>query len=133
MTKPKLSRREARWPYLFAEFNLDKINLIKGSIHVLGDASSRTIHDNGYEIRTTTLHRLAVTDEFKSNYEGAQVYEPILRVMQNYFPSNPIKSEQLRQLLPHFKLKEDSLFYDGNKCVPRRNVGKLLTQANDSK
>ena len=46
--KKDLSRREARWLEILSEFRIFSITLRKGSIHVLGGASSRIKHCHEY-------------------------------------------------------------------------------------
>lgn len=43
-TKPKLSRREARWLPLLSQFNITKVTLKQGALQVLADALSRIRH-----------------------------------------------------------------------------------------
>lgn len=63
-TKKNLSRRETRLLDLFADFNIEKISLVKGKVHVLGDAHSR-ISQPSCEISNGTISNIQYPNDFK--------------------------------------------------------------------
>ena len=96
LTKPKLGRREAHWLDLFAEFNLDKISLVKGSIHVLGDAISRIPTQDHYCIGHTMVSFPTIKDSFLENYSNDQLFGPIYKALDGKFPSSTIEADRVR-------------------------------------
>ena len=91
-TKPKLSRREARWLETLGNFGIFPITLKPGKIHVLGDTLSRAPHAsmNSVEILSANV------EEIWDNYENDRVFGPLLKVM---------KGERLKDIVQQRKLR----------------------------
>lgn len=131
LTKKNLSRREARWLDLFAQFNLDKITLVQGRIHVLGDALSRIRNNDPVEL--SNVHITTFHNTFRDNYNGDQFFSPIIKALKGDLPKEPVTCERIKFLLPHFRQEEGILYYKDMVCVPRKNVTELLQMAHNDK
>lgn len=133
LTKKSLSRREMRWLDLFAEFNLDKITLVQGKIHVLGDALSRIPTDSNFVINNISSSKPSFEDEFNSAYSTDQFFGPIYRALETgLLPSDPIQRKRIESIQHRFKLHNGALLYDGKKCVPRKLVKRVLYLSHDT-
>lgn len=133
LTKKNLSRRETRWLDLFAEFNLDKLTLKQGKIHVLGDALSRIPQESEFKISNVELSSIIPEDIFIAHYPTDQAFGSIYKALSGDLPSDPIEERRITRLLPLFTLKDGILYYQNKKCVPRKVIRNILYQAHDSK
>ena len=129
-SKPKLSRKEARWLETLGNFGVFPITLKPGKIHVLGDVLSRAPHapDNDVNVNDMEVPFIQFEDVI-GEYDDDQLFGPIVRALNNTWSDNPKEKIRLKQLLPYFKLGGKRLFYNGKLCVPRLcpQLCKLLT------
>ncbi len=95
-TKPKLSRREARWVETLGNFGIFPISLKPGKIHVLGDTLSRAPHAsvNVLEVLKMDL------DEFFSCYEDDKYYGAVLLRIKGEDVRDEIVRRKIDKLLP---------------------------------
>ena len=132
-SKPKLSRREARWVETLGNFGVFPITLKPGKIHVLGDALSRAPHAredphvNDVEIPYIKF------DDVISGYDEDQFFGPVVRALKDEWPENPKEAEKLKRMLPMFTMEGVKLLYNGKVCVPRKSVSTILHIAHDSR
>lgn len=136
-SKTQLSRREARWVEFLGHFGISQLTLVKGKIHVLGDAPSRAPHAEASPAGINMLHSVVPTlelpNDFKSNYESDITFGEIYRYLKGNKPENAISLARLSRLSKHFRLLDDVLYYDGLICVPKANVKDILFLAHDNK
>ena len=135
-TKPKLSRKEARWLETLGNFGIFPITLKPGSIHVLGDVLSRAPHImNGKD--GTMLNSLEVPfiefEDVVTRYDDDQFFGPVVKALNGDFPDDKIQRYKIEKILPMFRKEGSRLFYNGKLCVPRRSVSTILQLAHDSK
>lgn len=128
-TKPKLSRREARWLEILGNFGIFPINLKPGKIHVLGDTLSRAPHAL---VNAVDIMKIK-TEDVLGSYEDDQFYGPLLKVMNGVKLPNEFQQKKFEKLTPFFQLKGSKIFYDGKLCVPRKAVSNVLQLAHDAK
>ena len=135
-TKPKLSRKEARWLETLGNFGIFPITLKPGKIHVLGDTLSRAPHVIKSE-SGTLLNSLEVPfiefEDVITRYDDDQFFGPIVRAMDGKFPNDEVQKRKLEKVLPMFSRNGQKLLYNGKVCVPRRSVSSVLQLAHDSK
>jgi len=132
-TKPKLSRREARWVETLGNFGVFPITLKPGKIHVLGDTLSRAPHaEKDPDVNAIDVPFINFKDVITS-YEEDQFFQPIVNAMDGKWPDNPKERKKLEELLPMFKMKDGKLLYNGKLCVPRKSVSTILQIAHDSR
>jgi len=133
-TKPKLSRREARWSDTLGNFGVFPITLKPGKIHVLGDTLSRAPHasiDDDACVNDVEVPYIQFEDVI-SGYEDDQFFGPILRALSDEWPDDPKQKLKLEKMLPMFEYKDKRLTYNGKICVPRKCVSTILGIAHDS-
>ena len=128
-TKPKLSRREARWLETLGNFGIFPINLKPGKIHVLGDALSRAPQVSVNFLEVVNFDLGFVLD----GYESDEFYGPLLNVMNGGKLSNEVKHKKFKSLLPLFHRDGNKLFYDDKLCVPRKAISRIMQLAHDAK
>eukprot|EP00171_Calliarthron_tuberculosum_P023944 IDg23944t1 len=128
-TKPNVSRREARWLHYLSQFNITKVTLKPGRIHVLGDVLSK-IRDGPI---ISNIHALKVhlPENFIQNYSSDQTFGPLIDAMNGTRPSDQTHVARLKRLIDVFKLKNGMLYYGNKLCVPRSNIRDLLELAHD--
>ena len=132
-SKPKLSRREARWLETLGNFGVFPINLKPGKIHVLGDVLSRAPHAEEADLFVNDVEVPHIKfEDVIFGYEEDQFFGPIIRALRNEWPDNPKNRLKLEKLVPLFKLENKKLFYMNKVCVPRKCVSTLLQIAHDS-
>jgi len=133
-TKPKLSRREARWLEAFGNFGIFPINLKPGKIHVLGDVLSRAPHaeDAGACVNDVEIPFIRFEDVI-SGYEEDQFFGPVVEALLDKWPEDAIEKLKLEKMLPMFRLDGKRLLYNGKVCVPRRCVATVLGIAHDAR
>lgn len=100
-TKKNLSRREARWLDLFAKFNLDKITLVQGRIHVLGDAQPRIPQQTS--IQLSNIHVATFYNTFRENYKTDQFFSPVIKALDGEFSEDAVASDNVKYLLSRFR------------------------------
>ena len=133
-SKPKLSRKEARWLETLGNFGVFPITLKPGKIHVLGDVLSRAPHapDNDVNVNDMEVPFIQFEDVIRE-YDDDQLFGPVARALNKKWSDNPKEKFRLKQLLPYFKLDGKRLFYNGKFCVPRKSVSTIMQIAHDSK
>lgn len=133
-TKPMLSRREARWLELFAQFGITRVNLKPGRVHVLGDVLSRAPHimEDTTLVNTVSASGVQGALPFHPEYEDDQLFGPIVKGIQGELPQDKVQRDRTTRLLPLFSYLDGTLWYDKKICVPRRNVKDILYHAHDS-
>jgi len=132
-TKPKLSRREARWVETLGNFGVFPITLKPGKIHVLGDTLSRAPHAEEYPHVNDVEVPYIDIEEIISNYDEDQFFGPVVRAMKGTWPKDPKEALRLEKVLPMFKMNGVKLLYNGKLCVPRKSVASVLQIAHDSR
>lgn len=136
-TKPALSRRESRWLDFLGQFGITRLTLVKGKIHVLGDALSRAPHIATNNVETRKPTSLTIEAELPigmtENYDSDQFFHTYFRALKGSFPNENVIRERVMQLLPEFQLEEDVLKFRGKVCVPRANVRDIMHLAHDCK
>lgn len=131
-TKPNLSRREARWLDLFAQFDIDNMCLQPGRVYVLGDVLSRAPHVmEPVEIGNLEASRVSVDMQFEKKHEDDQLFGPLFRAMNGKPPTEKVERSRVDRMLPSFHTKDAVLYYKGNICVPRESVRSILHLAHD--
>lgn len=136
-SKPSLSRREARWLEILADFNISTLNLKPGRINVLGDALSRIRHDEK-KIENSNIDVVQVSDQDVVRtkleaYGEDQAFGPIFRSFNNKWPDDPKEKKRIELLKPSFELIDGKLYYEGRVCVPRKAVSEIIKLAHDSR
>ena len=128
-TKPKLSRREARWLETLGNFGIFPINLKPGKIHVLGDALSRAPHAsvNVMEVLKIDL------EDITNGYEDDKFYGPIWRALNGEEIASGTLQKKVENLLPSFHCDGAKLLYEGKLCVPRKAISSVMQLAHDAK
>ena len=121
-TKPKLSRKEARWLETLGNFGIFPINLKPGKIHVLGDALSRVPN-----ARMNTMHitRIAA-DDIIGDYEDDKLFGPVMKKLSGEEIPDEFLRRKVEKLLPMFHIDGKRLIYDGKVCVPRKSISEEL-------
>lgn len=132
-TKPKLSRREARWVETLGNFGVFPITLKPGKIHVLGDSLSRAPHakDNP-DVNAIYVPYINFSDVIMS-YDEDQFFRPIVRALDGTWPEDPKQKKKVEELLPMFRMEDGKLLYNGMLCVPRKSVSTILQIAHDAR
>ena len=128
-TKPKLSRREARWLETLGNFGIFPITLKPGKIHVLGDTLSRAPHASMNSVEILSANVEEITD----NYENDQVFGPLLKVMKGERLKDIVQQKKFEKMAQYFHLDGKKLLYEGKLCVPRKSVSDVLQMAHDCK
>jgi len=133
-TKPKLSRREARWIETLGNFGIFPITLKAGKIHVLGDVLSRAPHakENDPRINVMEVPYIEIGDIIES-YDSDQFFGPVVKALKGEWPNNEKERIKLEKLVPMFKKEGQKLLYTGRLCVPRKSVSRILDLAHDCK
>lgn len=132
-TKPKLSRREARWVETLGNFGVFPITLKPGKVHVLGDTLSRAPHARSDpDVNAIDVPFINFKDVIGS-YDEDQFFKPIVRALNGEWPETPKEKKRIEELLPMFKLEDDKLLCNGKLCVPRKSVSTILQMAHDSR
>ena len=134
-TKPKLSRREARWGETLGNFGIFPITLKPGKIHVLGDTLSRAPHasiDDDPVVNDVEVPYIQF-EEVISGYEDDQFFGPIVKALNDECPDHPKKKLRIERILPMFEYRDKKLKYNGKVCVPRKCVSTILGIAHDSR
>ena len=133
-TKPNLSRREARYIDFLSQFNISKMTLKKGVIHVLGDALSRIPLDER-TVRLSNLEMLKIEapKDIRLNYEKDPVFGPLVHGFRGEFSSDTVHSSRVRHLMSRFSMNNGLIYYDEKLCVPRANIKEILALAHDSR
>lgn len=137
-TKPKMSRKEARWLETLGNFGIFPITLKPGTIHVLGDTLSRAHHlisewmFEGISCNDVEIPFIDI-EEVLTSYEEDQFFGPVLKAMNFEWPDDETNRKQMDQILPMFKKDGSKLMYHGMLCVPRKYVSTILQIAHDSK
>lgn len=128
-TKPKLSRREARWLETLGIFGIFPITLKPGKIHVLGDTLSRAPHAsmNALEVLNVDL------EDVIDGYEDDKFYGSVLKLLKGEEISDEIMRRKILKIKPLFHLNERKLLYCGKLCVPRKAIPTILQLAHDAK
>ena len=133
MTKKSLNRREARWLDVLATFNIRKVNLVQGKLHVLGDSLSR-IPD-----RPILQQIQCVTPSFSelegvlARYDKDQFFGSVVAALDGEWPTDPKHRKRLEVMLPSFAKDDWRLLYKGKLCVPSHCRRQVLEMAHDSK
>lgn len=133
-TKQDMSRKEARWLDLLSQFNISRISLKAGKVHVLGDVLSRApqvVKDARYLTNNMMASSANLNLEFENDYTNDQMFGPILKGLRKEFEGNPIQQERVRRLLPMFEERDRLLLYDQKICVPRTRVADIMELAHD--
>ncbi len=106
-SKPKLSRKEARWLETLGNFGIFPINLKPGRIHVLGDTLSRAPQTafNAVEIPFIEL------DSVIGRYENDQFFGPIIQAMNRKEIEDLVKKKQVTNLMPLFERDGKRILY----------------------
>ena len=128
-TKPKLSRREARWLETLGNFGIFPINLKPGKIHVLGDTLSRAPHAIMNVLEVLKIDLNEITD----GYESDKFYGAVLERMKGNEIPDEVMKRKIDKLLPLFHLDGRKLIYEGKLCVPRKSVSRILQLSHDAK
>lgn len=135
-SKPELSRREARWLDFLGQFGISTLTLVKGRVHVLGDAPSRAPHSgrtssylNNVCASTTSF---SLVRSFGDGYLSDLTFGNIYRHLKGENLGDGIISRRVANMLPHFKLFGDTLLYDGLICVPQQKIKEILHLAHDN-
>lgn len=131
LTKKNLSRRELRWLDLFAEFNLDKLILIRGKIHVLGDALSCIPKESDFVINNFSSSSPHLDNKFRREYLSDQLLGPIYNMLLWNPPIDHVQLKRIEHIKNHFGLTDGLLYYDGKKCISRKLVKHVLHFAHD--
>ena len=89
-TKPKMSRKEARWLEKLRTFGIFPITLMPGKIYFLGDVLSRAPHvlssnSSSFKVNDVEVFR-AIFEDFIPNYEKDQIFGPIVKAMNGDWP-----------------------------------------------
>lgn len=133
-TKPKLSRREARWSETHGNFGVFPITLKPGKIHMLGDTLSRAPHasiDDDPVVNDVEVPYIQFYDVI-SEYENDQFFGPIVRALSDKWPDDPKMRLKIEKMLPIFEYLDKKLKYNGKICVPRECVRTVFGIAHDS-
>ena len=136
-TKPKMSRKEARWLENLGNFGIFPINLKPGKIHVLGDKLFRAPHVLNGDLSNLKLNDVEVLgvdfEDFIPSYEEDQFFGLIVKAMNRDWPKENEKKLTLKKILPLLERENKKLYYHGLLYVPRKSVSNLLQMAHDSK
>ena len=133
-SKPKLSRKEARWLETLGNFGIFPITLKPVKLHVLGDALSRApqIIKGEMKINDVEVPSIDVNDVL-SDYEGDQFFGRVVRALQGEWPEDDTQRRTVEKIIPMFKRDGSKLMYHGKLCVPRKSVSNVLQLAHDLK
>ena len=133
-TKPKLSRREARWLETLCNFGVFPITLKHGKSRVLGDTLSRAPHA---EVADAALNDFEVPyiefEDVISGYDEDQFFGPILKALDGDWPKDMKQKLKIEKLRPLFRRDGKKLLYMNKICVPRKSVSTVLGIAHDSR
>ena len=113
-TKPRLSRREARWIETLGNFEIFPITLELGKVHVLGDTLSRAPHINVNDIEAMTPSLDFITDGYKED----QFYGTLFKVLNNDVLEDHVKMKKFEKLATHFYRDGNKLIYEGKYAFP---------------
>ena len=128
-SKPKLSRREARWLETLGNFGIFPINLKPGKIHVLGDTLSRAPHASVNQTELVHANLDGITDA----YADDKLYGNVLKVMDGEKVDDEVMRKKVQKILPLFRREGKKLYYEGKLCVPRKSISTILQLAHDAK
>ncbi len=121
LTKPRLRRHEARWLHLFGHFEISKISLGSGKVHVLGDVLSRApLGPELYDAFNMEIVNFELPDRFIEIYASDPIFGSIIRVIQGIFPVERHRIQRTKNLLLHLKLQENKLFIMENCGYPEK-------------
>ena len=82
-SKPRLSRKEARWLETLGNFGIFPITLKPVTFHVLGDALSRAPHIIMGETKTNDVEVPSIdVNDVLSGYDGDRFFGPVVRALQ---------------------------------------------------
>ncbi len=100
-----------------------------GKIHVRGDALSRAPHIafNAVEIPFIEL------DSVIGSYENDQFFGPIVQAINGKEIEDPVKTNQVANLMPLFERDGKTLLYEGKLCIPKTSVAPILQMAHDAR
>lgn len=132
LSKKTLSRRDARWLDLFAEYNLYKISFVQGSAHVLGDELSRIPQPSEIQLSHMSIFQASIADSFESHYKTDQFFLKIVNALQGRYAEDKTDRYRLKALVPHFKLENGKLYFENKVCDPHQNIKEILRLAHDS-
>ena len=112
-TKPKLSRKEARWLETLGNFGIFPITLKPRKIHVLGDALSRApqVIKGETEINDVEVPSIDLNDVL-SGYEGDKFFRPVVRALQGEWLEDDTQRQTVEEILPMFKRDGSKLMYN---------------------
>lgn len=87
-----MSRKEGKWPDLFAQFGDTKIVLHLGRVHVLGGVILRAPHVLSPELKTRTLSASETILDLNvgEHYENNQVFRLVLKASKGILPGNAV-------------------------------------------
>jgi len=122
---------------LLSQFNISKVNLKPGRVHVLGDVLSRAPHvmnETSLDINNAQASSAPVVRmDFAEHYDGDQFFGPIWRSFQGTMPEDPVQRERVARVQGLFRVEDGKLFYGRKVCVPRNKVRDFLFMAHDAK
>lgn len=132
LANKSLNQREARWLDVLRAFNIRKIDLVSGKMHVLGDSLSRIPNHpviQQIQLVTPTFSEL---EDVSSKYDADQLFGPIVATLEGQCREEP-KQRRIELLLPSFSKNGWRLLYHGKLCVPLHCRRQVLEIAHDSK
>lgn len=131
-TKPRLSRREARWLKFLANFVITKLTLVNRKVHVLYHALSRAPHISASNMEAKPIsiasYRFNITlpKNMAGNYQQDQIFDFYYNGLQSRLPEDEIQREKLHRMLPAFQTNNNLLYHKRKLYVPRQNVKDSL-------
>ena len=128
-TKPKLSRKEARWLETLGNFGIFPISLKPGKIHVLGDTLSRAPHAKTNQLEILHIDLECIT----KGYESDKLFGPIVKYLKGEIISNKYQQNKMRNISNMFHFDGKRLLYNGKICVPKSAIADVLSLAHDAK
>lgn len=135
-SKSNLSRREARWLELLADFNISALTLKSGKINVLGDALSRITKNNFIQYNNIDILTVDEDDSLKQklrDYSKDQAFGTIYNSFKNMWPEDHKERRRVEMVKQRFKVKDGYLLYESKICVPRKAIPELLNLGHDAK
>lgn len=115
---------------LFAQFGITKMNLSPILVYVLGDVLLRAphfIHDT-ILLNTVIVSKPLNVAPFVIQYDGDQLFGPIVRGMRVELPEDDIQLSRVSRFLPLFSLLESRLLFDGEGVSPTTQCQKCALQ-----